>query len=342
MTDDSLALYIAGNDRRQVASYLKGRFGGSPRFRDFVYSNRDKIRKKVREANNEESIEDIAAELKVAYLLLLDDRFSLEYEKYMRNQSRRSPDLTAVFQATLPFNVEVKRIRKSPGFEGRFDKWYDSVVERVRKTPSSLGFSLDVTTMGSNVAVMNSLEPATDKVVDFCVQKIMADDCALSPNASREYRLPGFENLLRLTLVKPKNRTPTDTTALFGFCAPILSSGKEPAKFSNSVLEKVEQFVPQMRNVLIFKVSSAAHAYQDLQAGLDWLVNELRHGDETFFEKRGFQGREQFRQHWESLSAVLFLERNLFSATQPNVLWVNPDAAHQLPSEVCHYLEEMR
>ncbi len=176
MTSASLALYIAGDDWPQVASYLNGKFNVSSRFRAFAYSNRDKIRKKIADAGDEETVEDIAAELKIAYLLLLDDRFSLDYEKYKSDQSRRTPDLTAAFQETLLFNVEVKRIRKSPGFEDRFDRWYESVVDRLKNTPSCLGFSLDVTTMESSIAIMNRLEPATEKIVDFCVQKIVSQD----------------------------------------------------------------------------------------------------------------------------------------------------------------------
>jgi len=243
MTDDLLALYIAGNAKPEVVSYLKGKFDGSLRFKDFAYLNRDKIRKKFSEANDKENEADIASELKVAYLLLLDGRFSLTYEKYKSEKSRRAPDFTAVFQETLPFNVEVKRIRQPPGYD--FNRLY-------------------------------------------------------------------------------------------------VSSSKESKKFSYSVLDNLPQLVPEMPNVWVFKLGSWVHDYRDMQAGLDWLVDQVRQSDDSFFKQNGFDGRTQFCQHWQSLSAVVFLERDPNSLTQPNYAWLNPDATQQLPVEVCDYLEKMR
>ncbi len=81
----------------------------SPRFRAFVETNRDKIRKKLRGATSTEARLDVRAELQVAALLLADRRIALAFEAY--GAGRRGPDFTVTFRAGRAFNVEVTRRR---------------------------------------------------------------------------------------------------------------------------------------------------------------------------------------------------------------------------------------
>src|SRR5947207_9376737 len=55
-------------------------------------------------------MKDLRAELETAALLLRDERFTLEYEKYAASR-QRGPDFTVTFKTHTPFNVEVRRIR---------------------------------------------------------------------------------------------------------------------------------------------------------------------------------------------------------------------------------------
>lgn len=346
MTDEELADYIAEKDMpAAAAAYLRGKFAHCPRFRDFASANRDKIRekfRKFRKTKDEEDIEDVAAELKVAYLLLLDDRFSLTYEKYKSDKSHRGPDITASFCGQVGFNVEVKRIRESPKFEGRLNKWHSEACDRIRRTPSSLWFSLEVTTMDGNVAIMDRLEPAADEIVAFCVQTIKANDSSLPLEIPCNFRVPDFDDLLRLTLFRSSNRGPSDSTGLSGHCAPVLSSGKECEKFGSLTLDKLTQFMPSIPNVLLFKVSSLALAYQEMQMGLDSLGEIFRKRNDVFLLERTGKDSAQLLPHWQGLTAVVYLEHGVLSARTPNFLWANPDASHRLPVEVSRYLEEMR
>jgi hypothetical protein len=55
-------------------------------------------------------MKDLRAELETAALLLREERFTLEYEKYAASK-QRGPDFTVTFKTHTPFNVEVRRIR---------------------------------------------------------------------------------------------------------------------------------------------------------------------------------------------------------------------------------------
>jgi hypothetical protein len=85
---------------------------GSPRFRTFVETYHDKIRKKVRTAQVDEGLADLEAELAVAALLLRDRRLVVEYEK-LGVGKQRTPDLTVTFKTHTQFHVEVTRPRIS-------------------------------------------------------------------------------------------------------------------------------------------------------------------------------------------------------------------------------------
>ena len=82
----------------------------SARFRDFVAAYRTKIRKKVRGLRDEEGRGDLLFELATAYRLLLERRFTLEYEKYGVGK-QRTPDFVVTYRTNVIFNVEVKRMR---------------------------------------------------------------------------------------------------------------------------------------------------------------------------------------------------------------------------------------
>ena len=84
----------------------------SARFRAFAEAHRDKIRKKLRTAGDEEALLDVRAELGAAHLLLVDRRIELAYEAY--GSGNAGPDFTLTFRGTRACNVEVTRSRRVP------------------------------------------------------------------------------------------------------------------------------------------------------------------------------------------------------------------------------------
>ncbi len=82
---------------------------GSRRYKAFASEYRGKIRAKLRNAGDDDGLQDVRAELETAAVLLRDASFTLEYEKYAAAK-QRGPDFTVTFKTHTPFNVEVRRI----------------------------------------------------------------------------------------------------------------------------------------------------------------------------------------------------------------------------------------
>lgn len=107
--DDLLSNIFDGTQPALYAEFA-GWVRGSRRFKAFADSYRGKIRAKLRNARDDAGMVDLRAELETAALLLRDDRFTLEYEKYAAAR-QRGPDFTVTFRTRTPFNIEVRRVR---------------------------------------------------------------------------------------------------------------------------------------------------------------------------------------------------------------------------------------
>ena len=81
----------------------------SRRFTGFVTAFRDKIRKKLRTTQDQETLLDLRLELETAYLLLQERSLSLVYEPPCGQG--RCPDFAVDFTTSLRFMVEVTRLR---------------------------------------------------------------------------------------------------------------------------------------------------------------------------------------------------------------------------------------
>lgn len=85
----------------------------SRRFRAFADAHRDKIRKKLRTAADDEALRDVRTELRVSALLLADRRIDLAFEA--RGSTRGGPDFVVDFRGHRAFTLEVTRLRRDPG-----------------------------------------------------------------------------------------------------------------------------------------------------------------------------------------------------------------------------------
>jgi hypothetical protein len=110
MPASDLLPYIFTNTRLPLAVQFAHWVEASPRFRVFAETYRDKIRKKVRGITEVEGYRDLQAELAVAYSLVLERRFLVEYEKYGLGK-QRGPDFSITYKTHIRFDVEVTRLR---------------------------------------------------------------------------------------------------------------------------------------------------------------------------------------------------------------------------------------
>lgn len=132
-----------------TAEELTGWLAGSGRFRAFAEEHRDKIRKKLRGAADQEAMRDVRAELRAAYLLLADRRIELAFEAY--GAGRAGPDFTVTFRGQRAFNLEVTRLRRVPtavGF-GRL------LMAKLHQLPPSMPNALLVAIEGDSAVALD-------------------------------------------------------------------------------------------------------------------------------------------------------------------------------------------
>jgi len=134
MTFDELITDIFADPTHPFAAKFTAWVTTSPRFRAFAETYRTKIRKKIRGIKDEPGLRDLQFELEVAYLLLQERRFTVEYEKYGVGK-QRSPDFHVTFRANVPFNVEVNSIRFSAqeqrSLQQEFGKLASTVCQKI-------------------------------------------------------------------------------------------------------------------------------------------------------------------------------------------------------------------
>ncbi len=102
--------YLFDSKSTLLANELLEWIKGSPRFLAFAETHRDKIRKKIRVANERERLLDLRGELDVAYRLLGDRRLEVEYEPYASLKGRGA-DFAVRYRTNLKFNIEIARLR---------------------------------------------------------------------------------------------------------------------------------------------------------------------------------------------------------------------------------------
>jgi hypothetical protein len=138
---DDLLDYIFDGKKPALYPEFEGWVRGSRRFSAFAIRYRSKIRTKLKNVRDEGGLKDLRAELETAALLLREERFTVEYEKYAASK-QRGPDFTVTFKTHTPFNVEVRRIRRVElghgGAEASTGKLMAVLCEKVGQMPPSI------------------------------------------------------------------------------------------------------------------------------------------------------------------------------------------------------------
>lgn len=117
MTVEELTAYVFGDAPSGLATRCAVWLAESRRFKAFVETYRDKLRKKVRTARDEAGLLDLEAELATAERLLRERRFTITWEP-LAAAGGRGPDFAVDFTTRLRFYVEVTRPRVRLAPEG--------------------------------------------------------------------------------------------------------------------------------------------------------------------------------------------------------------------------------
>jgi hypothetical protein len=126
----ALTSAIFGDETSPSAAQCAAWMSVSAPFLAFVETHETKIRKKVRGAQDDEGLRDVAFELSTAAWLLHDRRVSIGYERYLAEKAR-GPDFTVTFKGHIVFNVEVRRLRAAATAE----RVIDVVCEKAGQMP---------------------------------------------------------------------------------------------------------------------------------------------------------------------------------------------------------------
>ena len=136
MTGNELLNYLFDGKTHALTASVARWLTASRRFQAFVITYRDKIRKKIRNAQDADKQNSLYAELETAYLLLQERRFTLEYEKQGTGKTR-DPDFCVTFRANVVFHLEVTCMRAS-GRETDFsaDRLIATVCNKIGQLPA--------------------------------------------------------------------------------------------------------------------------------------------------------------------------------------------------------------
>jgi hypothetical protein len=178
MTIAGLLKNILDDQRPFWAAQFEDWLRSSRRYRTFTETYSDKIRKKLRTARNEAGLLDLFFELDIAYRLLQDQRFAVEYEKF-GFLKERAPDFTVAFRVNTVLNLEVTRLRTPQAdaltpdeLENVIErKLMDSVCDKLGQTrPGSVNFLLMISNLnisdGKLLSIMNTLRFSAEQKQD--------------------------------------------------------------------------------------------------------------------------------------------------------------------------------
>src|SRR6185295_15244492 len=94
------------------------------------------VRKKLTSSDDEEVRLDVRAELLVAYSIVADRRFELQFEAY--GARSLGPDLTVTFRANQRFNLEVTRLRTTVEPEAGVARLANVITGKLRQLPGDV------------------------------------------------------------------------------------------------------------------------------------------------------------------------------------------------------------
>jgi len=339
MDNKSLIEYILEGRQHKSELALAYWFDNSKRYYEFVDLHRDKIRSKFRKSITDEDIADVLFELELPYLFLINDRFMVEYEKYGSGK-KRAPDFTIQYERNEAFNVEVKRIREG-SFGTRYSAIINKIIDPVRKTPSSLGFSINVRHFDLDENFIIALENSAEQITSQIQNLISREETKMSYDSAFDYPLPGFENEIEITLSRPSGKKNSSKTSYYGGLSPIFYTNKEPLKFGDTVLEKLGQCISGMINILFISTNSSTHEPDDVLESIASINSLIRTKNNDFFKNKGFAGIDDFVDSSRNLSGIVVKTTWASLKHQSNLVWCNSNAAHQIPLDLKDYMKYM-
>lgn len=338
MKNEELVAYILEGRQHRAKLALKHWLETSEKYRTFIHEHKDKVRKKFRNSETDEDLEDVLFELEIPYLFSLDDNFLIKYEKLV-NVKGRSPDFTIQKIGGSEFNVETKRIRET-SISQLYKEIINEIIQPIQKTPSSLGFSLDVVNF-------SCLKDSAGTVTEQILNLIKQEEPNIPHDKEIEFTIGEFPNELKVTLSKPSGKKDQERTSYYGGICPLFYTGKEYRKLGDAIFEKLGQCILGMINVLVITTNSSTHEPEDVREALQSINDLLIQGGDDFFRKNshlkrlGITGANDFLERRKNLSCIVFKSTWVSSQKNYNPVWLNTNADHMISEDLIEYMKKM-
>lgn len=357
MKANELAQYIFKGRHPFFASRFAHWIESSRQFGIFVENdrNQNKILARVRNAKTDADFRDVWFEFGMAYLMLKNGRFlEVEYEKY-KKENKRGPDFTVTYETGTVFNVEVRRIRKPPKSQERFEKWEEDIVKQIPSVPSTLAVGIWIEHIDEFdpsrdllERLLERLEDRTSDIINYITSTISEAEKDTSIDGVKRYSVPGFKGEVELVFSKPSSK-PTRTLSYYGVSSyPALRTHREYYKFGDVICEKLGQMRPSEINVLAVITDSDTHDDFDFGEAIARLNELVELKDDTFFKSKGFAGTDDFLEQFKRLGGVflrgpwgIIPTNGADTPNYPNGLWCNEEADRQIPEDICEALRRM-
>lgn len=114
---------------------------------------------------------------------------------------------------------------------------------------------------------------------------------------------------------------------------PVIAGVSFEDRFTDMLCSKLGQLLPQRGNVLVTGIEKLPITQEDLRLLMVRLQQHAEGKDPAIVQRHGFRDRAEFFQHYQRLSGILVREVPL-QASEPVLLWNNPQARHPLPARV--------
>lgn len=132
---DALLDWVFEREAAALHAPIMPWLAASPRFEAFLRTYQDKVRRKARLCRDDNARHDLLAELGVAWMLVQERRFAVEYER-AQPERKGGPDFTAMFKTHTTLHVEAKRLRAAEGERedgANLNKWIYAVCDKLRQ-----------------------------------------------------------------------------------------------------------------------------------------------------------------------------------------------------------------
>jgi len=337
MTIDTILQLMSSKDSR-LASEFAHWLAQSDQFGAFSKNYESRIQRKIQGAETRDNLAGVRFELEMAYLVLKDGRFSVEYEPF---SNKGGPDFTVTYKPDgTAFYLEATWILESDFHpQARFEKWKSDVLGQVRRETSTLVCCVCVAEANdllrmqdrwvANIGLLDCLIKHREDIVAHIINTARALEDRIDVSVTELHSVPNFEQgEIRLEYHKPADNISSTLDCYFG-SHPIFKKGNEYRQFKRKWEKIGKQMVCGKINVLAISTDSKAHNVFALRS---FIVDDIN--------ERAAQGSLQRKQLW---SGIFF--RGAFvpvGSNEPNWLCFSTNACdYPIPEEIRKALREL-